>query len=921
MPGFASDFPTPKPAPAAAADPISQAFAADRRARLSAHEVSVLLSVAARLPAVYLAARPRLESTLFEASEGRFVLFWRGVCGVADAHGGRLPGDALAAKELVAARCSAELANDPARMFYTPAVEQAVLSEGGLVDAAFAFPVDAPQVEEYGYELLARFVTERVIADPLRRHFAGLAGTETLSDPLTLVRAVEAHAREIVGIGVDPGGDAVVDSDDWCPAGAQTVPTQIPWLDELLNGGHAAKETYVLLAPTGGGKCLGRDTPVLMYDGTTKMVQDVVVGDRLMGPDSTPRTVRSTCSGRENLYRVVQTKGESYVVNESHILSLKLTPTSTGQAHERIDICVRDYLRQSRTFKHRAKGWRTGVEWASRAVPLDPYFLGIWLGDGTQTKAQVSKPDPEIRDAVAAVGEAMGLVMTDQSGRDAACPSWTLTTGVRGGRPEDRQNGVLNALRELGVVAEKHVPECYLVNDRKTRLAVLAGLLDTDGSLKHHGRGYEYPSSNPRLADDAVFLARSLGFLVTKVRRVTKCQTGATCVSWRLQISGNVDEIPCRVAKKKALPRRKRRDHLVTGIRLEPLGEGDYYGFEIDGDRLFLLGDFTVTHNTALAVQVAIEGATLQAAVAAEAGPEVAGHWYYFTWELNRQQMQERVYSYGARVSRTTLNQQDPRTRKPVFSSAADPTSLKPYEHEPYVNSPGNPLMGERERIVALRRRLAGPHSRLVIVDYSGEVPGQGLGGVEEVAAYLRREEARGRRVAGVVLDYAGLAVSRLIGHRKLRPEAEYPLLNGFGDAVRNQVAIPFNCPAWVLHQFHGDATKRAAGARMHHSEARGARNFADNADFALGIAPYNKLTGMTTVNVSKHRRTPGREDGAIVRFDGRFGAFLSPERDYVIDPISRQIVPKDFLDVLPTGPAPSPARARSVTVDPTQGV
>ena len=58
---------------------------------------------------------------------------------------------------------------------------------------------------------------------------------------------------------------------------------------------------------TGGGKCLGIDTPVLMYDGTIKKVQDVVVGDKLMGPDSHPRNVLSVTKGQSKLFKIIPT--------------------------------------------------------------------------------------------------------------------------------------------------------------------------------------------------------------------------------------------------------------------------------------------------------------------------------------------------------------------------------------------------------------------------------------------------------------------------------------------------------------------------------------------------------------------------------------------------------------------------------------
>ena len=76
-----------------------------------------------------------------------------------------------------------------------------------------------------------------------------------------------------------------------------------------------AKHTAVLgVLPTGAGKCLGRDTPVLMYNGEVKPVQDVRTGEVLIGPDSAPRIVLSTCVGREMLYRVTPSRGDAYVL-------------------------------------------------------------------------------------------------------------------------------------------------------------------------------------------------------------------------------------------------------------------------------------------------------------------------------------------------------------------------------------------------------------------------------------------------------------------------------------------------------------------------------------------------------------------------------------------------------------------------------
>ena len=86
--------------------------------------------------------------------------------------------------------------------------------------------------------------------------------------------------------------------------------------EKLLPGG-------LLDIPCGFGKCLSKNTPIIMYDGSIKMVQDIKVGDQLMGDDSTPRNVLSLARWREMMYDIIPNKGYKYTVNESHILSLK----------------------------------------------------------------------------------------------------------------------------------------------------------------------------------------------------------------------------------------------------------------------------------------------------------------------------------------------------------------------------------------------------------------------------------------------------------------------------------------------------------------------------------------------------------------------------------------------------------------------
>lgn len=369
----------------------------------------------------------------------------------------------------------------------------------------------------------------------------------------------------------------------------------------------------IIRVATGGGKCLGKDTPILMFDGTIKMVQNVVIGDLLMGPDSKPRTVLSTCTGIDPLYRVTPTKGAPYVVNNAHILSMKKTSrgyrgrSRDGEKYpkgEIVNINVEDYLAETKTFRHIHKGWRTGVDFApAAALPVDPYFVGLLLGDGSIAGGvSLTTADSEIVDEIERQATIWNLGVMSYGKTQFAneAKTYHLTAGRSGGR----MNPLTHALRNLGLGAgQKFIPLPYLTASRDDRLATLAGIIDTDGY--YDTKCFYVTLKEERLLDDVIYLARSLGFSAYKKEvKKTCCNNGKTGDYFSTVISGNLEQVPVRLARRKANPRLQKKDHLVVGLKIEAIGEGEYFGFEIDGDSLFMLGDFTVTHNTKIAMLI-----------------------------------------------------------------------------------------------------------------------------------------------------------------------------------------------------------------------------------------------------------------------------------------------------------------------------
>lgn len=379
--------------------------------------------------------------------------------------------------------------------------------------------------------------------------------------------------------------------------------TAIEGVRDAFRGGRRAP---LLVAPTGAGKCLAQGTPILFFDGRIKPVESVCVGDLLMGPDSKPRRVVSLARGSEEMFRVTPARGDPYTVNRSHVMSLRMTGGSLKSCGipdgTVVNIAVHDYLARTKTFRHCAKGWRAAVDFAVHSEPmrLDPYFLGVWLGDGDSKGASITTGDVEITESVRAYAASVGCMVREAPNSPGSCVLHIIA-GKRGdaGRGH-RTNPVKLALYQYGILQNKHVPHRYMTASRADRLELLAGLLDSDGHWS--GKGFELTLKSERLMDDALFLARSLGFAAykTPVRKVCT-NNGAVGDYWRCHINGPVETIPCRVSRKKAPPRRQKNDPLVTGISVESVGNGDYFGFELDGpDRLFLLGDFTVTHNTVM---------------------------------------------------------------------------------------------------------------------------------------------------------------------------------------------------------------------------------------------------------------------------------------------------------------------------------
>lgn len=353
----------------------------------------------------------------------------------------------------------------------------------------------------------------------------------------------------------------------------------------------------IIRVGTGGGKCLRIGTEVLKFDGTVCKVEDLVPGDLLMGPDSRPKTVLSKNMQFGDICRIVPKRGDSWFCNDVHILTL--VNTSTGGI---IDVPLDEYLTKTKKFKHLHKQFSVAVEFPPQpSLPVDPYFMGILFGDGDKTTKKgklnsicITNIDPEVISFIhefAAIHGKRLRVVKDKRSR-------SMRHHLIGFRKAS-ERWLLNTIRSL-LGCEVSIPDAYLTASRQDRLQFLAGLLDTDGYLHHNG--YEICQKRPDYAKAICFLARSLGFKTISSEKYNK---KLRRMYYRVGISGNVSEIPVKIARKKAQPRTQKKDACRTGFSIEKAGQDFYVGIELDGDGRFLLGDFTVTHNTLIAGMLA----------------------------------------------------------------------------------------------------------------------------------------------------------------------------------------------------------------------------------------------------------------------------------------------------------------------------
>lgn len=381
-------------------------------------------------------------------------------------------------------------------------------------------------------------------------------------------------------------------------------PYQLEAEQAIFNEWESGNNRTLLVLPTG---CHCRGQKVLRADGNTVKVENVRVGDRLIGADGKPRTVLHLTNGTDMLYKITPVKGEPFVVTGDHRLSLVRTNTDRKPKYpsemndESIkDVTVMEWISWSKSKKHLYKLIRSGCikrfpDRTPEETPIAPYVLGVLLGDGGLTKTiSVTTPDKAIFDELSAFAERYDMHLRSESAGKANTYFFVCDDARHCGKRGSRLFRELTALRLMKKgSADKFVPEAYKYGSVQTRREIVAGLLDSDGSCT--GGGYDFISKSKQLTEDLMFICRSLGLAAYMTTCRKSNQYGFSGIYFRLSISGDCSILPCRV--KKAEKRRQKKSVLRTGFKVEEYGIGEYFGFTVDGDNRYLMDDFTITHN------------------------------------------------------------------------------------------------------------------------------------------------------------------------------------------------------------------------------------------------------------------------------------------------------------------------------------
>lgn len=358
----------------------------------------------------------------------------------------------------------------------------------------------------------------------------------------------------------------------------------------------------------GAGKALALDTPIPTLTGWTTM-GELRVGDTVFDEQGQPCRVTFTTDVMYDhpCYEVVFSDGERIVADAEHNWN-----TETYLARKRarrnhlpvvINTITTEKIRSSLYHganRNHAIRVAMPLECERKDLPIDPYALGVWLGDGTATTAQITSVDEPIIQELVAAGYIARRVPSV-----IGAPQYTIGSSepvrcTTAGRMLSNDS-LRSKLRALGVLGNKHVPAIYLRGSSQQRTALLQGLMDTDGTIDKYGK-CEFYSTNIHLANAVYELCVSLGVKATqsKKRSLFNGKEYKTCYRIRFTAYFPVFRLPRKLERQKKAGNQASRQSLRYIVDVSPVVSVPVRCIQVDSpSHLYLASRAMIpNHNT-----------------------------------------------------------------------------------------------------------------------------------------------------------------------------------------------------------------------------------------------------------------------------------------------------------------------------------
>jgi phosphate starvation-inducible protein PhoH and related proteins len=355
-------------------------------------------------------------------------------------------------------------------------------------------------------------------------------------------------------------------------------------------------------------------TKVLTPNGF-RPIGELRIGDSVIGSDGRPTEVLGVYpQGFKEIYRVYTQDGSSTLASGDHLWSVYTRKDRSSGKPPRV-LQTKEMignLRAAHYHRYELPLLSAPVSFAPRAVTLDAYALGLLLGDGCvtcSTTPSFATTDPEL-------AESLGKLIPGIEVRRKSDVDYILNSITRPGEVITIENPVTGAMRRLGLAGTrsntKFIPTDYLFNTPDVRLAVLQGLLDSDGGpVTQQGRTcrIEFVTVSDRLRDDVVLLVQSLGGVVYQRTRVAAGRKPGRARGREVHHRSDAHVlgirlpegvVPFRLARKAAKYDATGGGRPMRFIdRIEPAGTEEAVCIQVAAaDSLYVTEDFLLTHNT-----------------------------------------------------------------------------------------------------------------------------------------------------------------------------------------------------------------------------------------------------------------------------------------------------------------------------------